>query len=111
MIRDEFTGRILLSRNADGLGGKSTGDEPHAPSRREILYGMAALSAAAALPGFGFAGQQGSPNLARPLRIDTHHHFSVPKLIAESTAKGVNQAGLARHRIGGSLFVVAQPFE
>ena len=63
-------------------------------SRREALYGMAAISASAVLPGFSVALQTGSTGMARPFRIDTHHHFTVPKLIAESTAKGVNQAGL-----------------
>ena len=63
-------------------------------SRRELLYGMAALGAASLVPRFGFAEQSGSAAAARPFRIDTHHHFTVPKLIAESTAKGVNQPGL-----------------
>jgi predicted TIM-barrel fold metal-dependent hydrolase len=63
-------------------------------SRRELLYAMAALGAAAVLPEFGFAAQTGSAAPARPFRIDTHHHFSVPKLIAESTAKGITQTGL-----------------
>src|ERR1700726_869354 len=63
-------------------------------SRREVLYEMAALSAAAVMPAFGFAAQTGTPAPARPFRIDTHHHFSVPKLIAESTAKGITQTGL-----------------
>jgi len=94
VIRNEFAGRKVLSRNADAVGGRSIGDESGAPSRREILYGMAALGAAAALPGFSFAGQQGSSTPVRPHRIDTHHHFSVPKLIAESTAKGISQPGL-----------------
>ena len=63
-------------------------------SRRDLLYGVAALGASAILPEFGFAGQTGSAAPARPFRIDTHHHFSVPKLIAESTAKGITQTGL-----------------
>jgi len=63
-------------------------------SRRDLLYGMAALGAASVLPEFGFAGQTGSAAAARPYRIDTHHHFSVPKLLAESAAKGVTQTGL-----------------
>ena len=63
-------------------------------SRRELLYGMAALGGASLFPRFGFAAQSGSAAGAHPFRIDTHHHFTVPKLIAESTAKGVNQPGL-----------------
>jgi predicted TIM-barrel fold metal-dependent hydrolase len=64
------------------------------PSRRGVLFGMAALGASAALPNFDFAAQTGSTATARPFRIDTHHHFSVPKLIAEAAAKGVTQPGL-----------------
>src|SRR3974377_2083663 len=63
-------------------------------SRREILCGIAALGASAVLPEFGSAAQTGSPATARPFRIDTHHHFSVPKFIAESTARGITQTGL-----------------
>jgi predicted TIM-barrel fold metal-dependent hydrolase len=58
------------------------------------LLGMAALGAAAVLPEINDAAQTGSAGSARPFRIDTHHHFSVPKLIAESTAKGITQTGL-----------------
>ena len=63
-------------------------------SRRDLLYGIAALGAAAVLPEFSSAAQSGSAAMARPFRIDTHHHFSVPKLIAESTAKGITQTVL-----------------
>ena len=63
-------------------------------SRREMLFGMAALGAAAVLPELGLAAQMNSSVAARPFRIDTHHHFTVPKLVAESTAKGITQAGL-----------------
>ncbi|HYL83668.1 MAG TPA: amidohydrolase family protein [Candidatus Angelobacter sp.] len=63
-------------------------------SRRDVLFGMAALGASAAMPDFDFAAQTGSTAAPRPFRIDTHHHFSVPKLIAEATAKGVTQPGL-----------------
>src|SRR5260221_943940 len=55
---------------------------------------MAGLGAAAVIPAFGSGAQMGSAAPALPFRIDTHHHFTVPKLISESTAKGVNQAGL-----------------
>jgi predicted TIM-barrel fold metal-dependent hydrolase len=63
-------------------------------SRRDLLAGLATLGAAAILPEVGSAAQTGTAAPARPFRIDTHHHFSVPKLIAESTAKGITQAGL-----------------
>jgi predicted TIM-barrel fold metal-dependent hydrolase len=63
-------------------------------SRRELLFGMAALGVAAALPKFGSAAQTNAPAAPRAFRIDTHHHFTVPKLVAESTAKGITQAGL-----------------
>jgi predicted TIM-barrel fold metal-dependent hydrolase len=64
------------------------------PSRRGFLMGLATLGAAAVLSETGLAEQTGNPAPARPFRIDTHHHFTVPKLISESVAKGVNQAGL-----------------
>src|SRR5260370_42187305 len=67
---------------------------PGKSSRREILSGIAALAAAAVMQKFCSAAQTGSAAPARPFRIDTHHHFSVPKLIAESTAKGITQTGL-----------------
>src|SRR5215469_847586 len=63
-------------------------------SRRDILHGMAALGAAALLPETILKAQNDAASPARPFRIDTHHHFTIPKLIAESTAKGVNQPGL-----------------
>src|SRR6202049_3750428 len=80
--------------SAHELDGKTTRLNPGALSRRNLLFGIAALGASAMMPEFGSATQTGSAAAARPFRIDTHHHFSVPKLIAESTAKGVNQPGL-----------------
>src|SRR5580692_4623440 len=77
---------------SDGKVGRGN---PCALSRRELLFGMAALGAGAAVSALGYAAQMGSASAARPFRIDTHHHFSVPKLIAEATAKGVNQPGLS----------------
>jgi len=74
--------------------GKTSRPNPCALSRRELLYGFAAVGASAALPEFSFAAQAGLGAPARPFRIDTHSHFTVPQLIAESTAKGVNQPGL-----------------
>src|SRR3982074_1902649 len=76
------------------LDGKVGRGNPRALSRRELLFGMAALGASAVLAEFGCAAQTGPTPAARPFRIDTHHHFSVPKLIAESTAKGITQTGL-----------------
>jgi len=67
---------------------------PGAWSRRDVLCGIAALGASAILPEFDSAAQTGSTAATRPFRIDTHHHFSVPKLIAEAAAKGVTQPGL-----------------
>jgi predicted TIM-barrel fold metal-dependent hydrolase len=64
------------------------------PSRREFLIGLATLGAAAVIPETGLAAQTETAAPARPFRIDTHHHFTVPKLIAESTAKGITQTGL-----------------
>jgi len=73
--------------------------------RREFLAGLGALGAAAFIPGFGIRESgfgthdsgfalQGGAATARPFRIDTHAHFSIPKLYALATAKGVNQATL-----------------
>jgi 6-methylsalicylate decarboxylase len=76
------------------LGPKNNCPNQNAFSRRDILSGIAALSAVAVLPEFGLAAQTGSAAAARPFRIDTHHHFTVPKLLAESAAKGVTQTGL-----------------
>jgi len=76
------------------LDGRTGRLNPAALSRRDLLYGMAALGASAVLPEFGSAAQTGSAAAPRPFRIDTHHHFTVPKLLAESAAKGVTQAGL-----------------
>jgi predicted TIM-barrel fold metal-dependent hydrolase len=63
-------------------------------SRREFLLGLGALGAAAFVPDLVFAAQTGSAVPAETFRIDIHHHFTVPKLISEATAKGVNQPGL-----------------
>ena len=76
------------------LDGRTSRLNPAALSRRDLLYGMAALGASALLPEFSSAAQTGSDAAPRPFRIDTHHHFTVPKLLAESAAKGVTQAGL-----------------
>jgi hypothetical protein len=76
------------------LDGRTGRLNPAGLSRRDLLYGMAALGASAVLPEFGSAAQTGSAAAPRPFRIDTHHHFTVPKLLAESAAKGVTQAGL-----------------
>jgi len=65
-----------------------------AASRRDFLVGLVTLGAAAVASEVCTAAQMGTTAPARPFRIDTHHHFTVPKLIAESTAKGVTQAGL-----------------
>src|ERR1017187_1756295 len=76
------------------LDGTTGRPNPGALTRRDLLFGIAALGASAVMPEFGYATQTGSAAAARPFRIDTHHHFSVPKLIAESTAKGTTQTGL-----------------
>ncbi len=68
--------------------------------RREFLAG---LGAAAFAPGFGIRGsgfgplaaaQRAGGAPARPFRIDTHSHFTIPKLYALATARGVQQATL-----------------
>jgi 6-methylsalicylate decarboxylase len=76
------------------VDGKPHRTSSRAVSRRDLLCGIAALGASTILPEFSSAAQTGTAAAPLPFRIDTHHHFTVPKLIAESTAKGVNQAGL-----------------
>jgi hypothetical protein len=66
------------------LDGKAGRANSGSLSRRGLLFGMAALGAATVLPEFGSAAQSGSAAPACPFRIDTHHHFTVPKLIAEA---------------------------
>jgi predicted TIM-barrel fold metal-dependent hydrolase len=51
-------------------------------NRREFLTGLGALGAATLMPEVRSAAQ------ARPIRIDTHHHFTVPGLRAEVTKAG-----------------------
>ena len=65
-------------------------------SRRSFLVGLAATGAVAAFSqrtGALQAGPAGSTS-AKAFRIDTHHHFTTPKLFELSTAKGVNQPTL-----------------
>lgn len=62
--------------------------------RREFLTRCVALGAAAVIPRSRSAAQGGPAPSVRPFRIDTHAHFSVPKLYAQSTARGVNQPTL-----------------
>lgn len=65
-------------------------------SRRQFIGGLAALGAAAViphLPRVRLAAQAGAAQ--RPFRIDVHAHYSIPKLVTQSTAKGVSQPGLA----------------
>jgi predicted TIM-barrel fold metal-dependent hydrolase len=62
--------------------------------RREFLTGFAAFGAAALIPQRRSSAQGRSVASARPFRIDTHTHFSTPKLFDLATARGVNQATL-----------------
>jgi predicted TIM-barrel fold metal-dependent hydrolase len=55
--------------------------------RREFLLGLGALGASALIPELTSA-QTGDAAPSRPLRIDTHHHFTVPGLRAEVTKAG-----------------------
>jgi predicted TIM-barrel fold metal-dependent hydrolase len=55
--------------------------------RREFLLGLGALGASALIPELTSA-QTSDAAPARPLRIDTHHHFTVPGLRAEVTKAG-----------------------
>ena len=56
-------------------------------ARREFLLGLGALGASALVPELSSA-QTGDAAPSRPLRIDTHHHFTVPGLRAEVTKAG-----------------------
>ena len=79
------------TRRLEGEGG--LGNSMGVP-RRKFFVGVAALGAAAAIPRARSAAQTAA-TAARPFRIDTHHHFSIPRLYAQSTAKGVSQPTLA----------------
>ena len=65
-------------------------------SRRSFLVGLAATGAVAAFSQRTAALQAGpaGSTSAKAFRIDTHHHFTTPKLFELSTAKGVNQPTL-----------------
>ncbi len=59
--------------------------------RREFLTtGLAAFGAATLIP----QAWSWAQSVARPFRIDTHTHFSTPKLFELATSRGVNQATL-----------------
>ena len=58
-------------------------------SRRQFLKMAAAAAASRVLSSTSLAQTPG-----KPFRIDTHHHFTIPKLYALSTAKGVSQPTL-----------------
>jgi 6-methylsalicylate decarboxylase len=60
-------------------------------NRRAFLCGCAAVGASAVAPWRGLAAQSGAP---APFRIDTHSHFTVPKLYQLATARGVSQPTL-----------------
>jgi len=63
-------------------------------SRRSFLVGLAATGAIAAFSKPTAALQNGPAASAKTSRIDTHHHFTTPKLYELSTAKGVSQPTL-----------------
>src|SRR5438132_8079509 len=63
-------------------------------SRRSFLVGLAATGAIAAFSKRTAALQGGPAASAKATRIDTHHHFTIPKRFELSTAKGVNQPTL-----------------
>jgi predicted TIM-barrel fold metal-dependent hydrolase len=59
----------------------------HESSRRTFLAGLAALGAAALVPGRESAAQAPAAGGAAPHRIDVHHHLSPPPYIAELAAR------------------------
>ena len=60
--------------------------------RREFLAGAAAIGGASILNRIGVTAQGGAA--VRPYRIDTHSHFTIPKLYDLAAANGTNQATL-----------------
>src|SRR5262249_10572329 len=58
-------------------------------SRREFLKAFAGAGASTLLP-----SALVTQSVSKQFRIDTHHHFTIPKLYALSTAKGVSQPTL-----------------
>jgi len=56
-------------------------------SRRGFLSRLAALGAGAALP--GYAGAQAPAVIGNRDRIDTHHHFFAPTLLAEMVSRKI----------------------
>ena len=88
--------------------------------RREFLAGAAALGGAAIVHQMRTAAQ-GPPAAVRPFRIDTHSHFSIPKLYDLAAARGVNQATLkdwspekmlaqmAEGAVATSIFSISDP--
>ncbi len=75
------------------LVAESTGPKSSS-SRRSFLVGLAATGAVAAFSKRAAALQGGPAASTKAFRIDVHHHFTIPKLFALSTAKGVNQPTL-----------------
>jgi hypothetical protein len=68
-------------------------------NRRDFLTGVAALGAAAVAArtapwGTPLSAQSSGGAGGRLFRIDTHTHFSIPKLYDLATARGVQQATL-----------------
>lgn len=60
--------------------------------RREFLAGAAAVGGASILNRIGLMAQGGAA--VKPFRIDTHSHFTIPKLYDLAAAHGTNQATL-----------------
>ena len=80
-------------KDRSALAGESRRPKSNS-SRRSFLVGLAATGAIAAFSKRTAALQGGLAASAKASRIDTHHHFTIPKLFELSTAKGVNQPTL-----------------
>ena len=64
-------------------------------NRRTFLCSCAAVGAGELMSRLGSAAQtRGGSAAAAPFRIDTHSHFTIPKLYALATARGVSQPTL-----------------
>lgn len=70
-------------------------------SRRGFLSGLAALGASALAP--GCAAPQAPAMLGRRDRIDTHHHFYAPTLLAEMAARKIAEPPALNWTLARSL--------
>ena len=90
----DFKARYAADKNIRALEGEAGLWNARSVGRRDFLAGLSALGAAALIPEAWSAAQTGAAAPARPFRIDTHHHFSVPGQVAELIARKTGQTPL-----------------